>query len=123
MARPDLPETQALAGTLALAPRRRGPWRAPLAGLGARDLDAVMLSYFPGAAPLRPLLHIWREEAEAQPRPHMDEFDDLVALLLAHQTEDRRIPAGWRTPSPPPAWPRTTSGRTSACPAGSNSMR
>ncbi len=85
---PHLPETLALAGTIALAPRRRGPWRAPVAGLGARDLDAVLLSYFPAAAPLRPLLHIWREEAEAEARGAMDEFDDLVALLLAHQTND-----------------------------------
>jgi nitrogen fixation protein NifQ len=44
------------------------------------------VTYFPAAAPLRPLLHIWREEAEAQPREGMDEFDELVGLLLAHQT-------------------------------------
>jgi nitrogen fixation protein NifQ len=87
-ARPDLPETQALAGTIALAPHRRGPWRAPLAGLDARELDAVLLTYFPAAAPLRPLLHIWREDAEAEARGALDEFDDLVALLLAHQTID-----------------------------------
>jgi len=85
---PDLPETLALAGTIALAPRRRGPWRAPVAGLTARDLDAVLLTYFPGAAALRPLLHIWREEAAAAARPAMDEFDELVALLLAHGTTD-----------------------------------
>lgn len=85
---PHLPETQALAGTIALAPRRRGPWRAPVAGLGARELDAVLVAYFPAAAPLRPLLHIWREEAEAEARPGMDEFDELVALLIAHQTSD-----------------------------------
>ena len=85
---PDLPETLALAGTIALAPHRRGPWRAPVAGLTARDLDAVLVSYFPGAAPLRPLLHIWREQAEAEARHDMDEFDDLVGLLLAHQTTD-----------------------------------
>jgi nitrogen fixation protein NifQ len=29
--------------------------RAPLAGLSARELDAVLLACFPGAAPLRPL--------------------------------------------------------------------
>ncbi len=85
---PQLPETQALAGTIALAPRRRGPWRAPLAGLGAHELDGLLLTYFPAAAPLRPLLHIWREQAEAEKRTGMDEFDDLVALLLAHQTTD-----------------------------------
>ena len=83
---PHLPETQALAGTIALAPQRRGPWRAPVAGLGANELDVLLLDYFPAAAPLRPLLHIWREEAEAMPRDSVDEFDDLVALLLAHQT-------------------------------------
>jgi len=87
-ARPDLPETLALAGTLALAPHRRGPWRAPIAGLGARELDAVLLTYFPGAAPLRPLLHIWREQAEAAARPALHEFDDLVALLMDHSAVD-----------------------------------
>ncbi len=85
---PHLPETQALAGTIALAPRRRGPWRAPVAGLGANDLDGLLVTYFPAAAPLRPLLHIWREDAEAEARPEMDEFDDLVELLLAHRTTD-----------------------------------
>lgn len=83
---PQLPETQALAGTIALAPRRRGRWRAPVAGLGAQQLDALLIEYFPAAGPLRPLLHIWREEAEAAPREDVDEFDDLVALLLAHES-------------------------------------
>jgi len=83
---PHLPETQALAGTMALAPRRQGPWRAPVAMLSARQLDALLVSYFPDAAPLRRLLHIWREEAEAEARPEIDEFDELVALLRAHQT-------------------------------------
>jgi nitrogen fixation protein NifQ len=57
-----------------------------VAGLGARQLDALLIEYFPGAAALRPLLHIWHEEAEAAPRDGLDEFDELVALLLAHQT-------------------------------------
>ena len=86
--RPLLPETQALAGTIALAPRRRGVWRAPVAGLRANELDVLLLDYFPAAAPLRPLLHIWRKEADAAPRDNSDEFDELVALLLAHQTTD-----------------------------------
>jgi nitrogen fixation protein NifQ len=59
-----------------------------VAGLGARDLDGLLLTCFPAAAPLRPLLHIWREDAEAEARPEMDEFDDLVELLLAHRTTD-----------------------------------
>jgi nitrogen fixation protein NifQ len=91
---PHLPETLALAGTMALAPQRRGPWRSPVAGLGPNELDGLLVSYFPAAAPLRPLLHIWREEAEARPREGMDEFDELVALLLAHQT----------TPTPDSRW-------------------
>jgi nitrogen fixation protein NifQ len=91
---PHLPETQALAGTIALAPQRRGAWRAPVAGLAANELDILLLDYFPAAAPLRPLLHIWREEAEFAPRAGVDEFDDLVALLLANQT----------TPAPDSRW-------------------
>ena len=85
---PHLAETQALAGTIALAPRRRGVWRAPVAGLRANELDVLLLDYFPAAAPLRPLLHIWHEQADAAPRDNSDEFDELVALLLAHQTTD-----------------------------------
>ncbi|MCK9388251.1 MAG: nitrogen fixation protein NifQ [Sulfuritalea sp.] len=87
---PLLPETQALAGTIALAPRRKGAWRAPVAGLDADEFDALLIDYFPAAASLRPLLHEWREEAAATPRPPADEFDDLVALLLAHQTTTAR---------------------------------
>src|SRR5664279_1813519 len=83
---PHLPETQALAGTIALAPCRRGPWRSPVAGLDASALDVLLADYSPAAAPLRPLLHGWREEGEASPRKDIDEFDDLVTLLLAHQT-------------------------------------
>jgi nitrogen fixation protein NifQ len=83
---PRLPETQALAGTIAMAPSRRGPWRAPVAGLNADDLDALLAEYFPAAVLLRPLLHAWRVEAEAAPRSPDDEFDDLIVLLLAHQT-------------------------------------
>ncbi len=84
---PHLPETQALAGTMALAPGRRGPWAAPIAGLAAAELDDLLADYFPSAWALRPLLHRWREEADAQPRPTMGEFDDLVALLLAHESQ------------------------------------
>jgi nitrogen fixation protein NifQ len=83
---PALPETLALAGTISLAPNRKGPWRAPIAGLDAAELDALLADYFPGAHELGPLLHGWREEAVATPRPAEDEFDDIVALLLANQS-------------------------------------
>ncbi|NTV72570.1 MAG: hypothetical protein HGA71_20850, partial [Azonexaceae bacterium] len=39
-------------GTIALAPRRKGPWRAPVAGLDGNELDALLTDYFPAAAPL-----------------------------------------------------------------------
>lgn len=80
------PSLLALAGTIAQAPARRGPWRAPIAGLDAAELDALIDSLLPQARPLRPLLHRWREEGEAASRDHHDEFDDLVALLEAHQS-------------------------------------
>lgn len=83
---PQLPETLALAGTIALAPQRQGPWRAPIAGLDAAELDALLAEYFPATLALRPLLQGWREEAQATPRSSLDEFDDLVALLLANQS-------------------------------------
>jgi nitrogen fixation protein NifQ len=83
---PDLLETQALAGVIALAPHRRGPWRAPIAGLDAAELDALLAACFPAAGSLRPVLQSWREEAQGTPRAAEDEFDDIVALLLAHQS-------------------------------------
>lgn len=88
---PHLPETKALAGTIALAPRRQGPWRAPVTGLNADELDALLADCFPAAVvALSSLLHGWREEALAAPRPPDDEFDDIVALLLAHQSMPAR---------------------------------
>lgn len=79
------PSLLALAGTIAQSPSRRGPWRTPIAGLDATELDALIDTLFPLARPLRPLLHQWREEGEASSRARDDEFDDLVALLEAHQ--------------------------------------
>ncbi len=88
---PGLPEIQALAGTIALAPRRQGPWRAPVTGLEADELDALLNDCFPRAASsLCPLLQGWREQAQSLPRPAHDEFDDLVTLLLAHQSTPAR---------------------------------
>lgn len=80
------PSLLALAGTLARAPSRRGPWRAPIAGLTAAELDTLIDTLFPLARPLRALLQQWRVEGEAAGRQRHDEFDDLVALLEAHQT-------------------------------------
>lgn len=90
---PQLPETLALAGVIAQAPQRRGPWRAPIAGLDAAELDRLLANVFPGAQAMRPLLHAWREAAEAAAsafaNAFANEFDDLVALLLAHQNAPR----------------------------------
>ncbi|HLA33508.1 MAG TPA: nitrogen fixation protein NifQ [Rhodocyclaceae bacterium] len=90
---PQLPETLALAGVIAQAPQRRGPWRAPIAGLDAAELDRLLANVFPGAKPMRPLLHAWREAAEAAAsefaNAFANEFDDLVALLIAHQSAPR----------------------------------
>lgn len=85
---PDRPETLALAGTIALAPRRRSSWRAPIAGLSATELEELLVSYFPGAKNFHAIFHIWRQQAINEPRAEVNEFDDLVAMLLAHQTID-----------------------------------
>jgi nitrogen fixation protein NifQ len=78
---PDDPVTLAFAGVIALAPRRRAPYDVPIAGLDAAALAALKEHIFPHlpsappfAAPLLPA------------EPCLDEFDDLVGLLLEHRT-------------------------------------
>lgn len=79
------PSLLALAGTLALAPQRRGRWRAPIAGLDAAELECLVSTLFPAAVSTLPLLQALRAEGEAVAGDPHDEFDDLIALLLEHQ--------------------------------------
>lgn len=82
---PDRPETLALAGTMARAQERRGPWRAPVAGLAMAELESLLCIRFPNAADLHALLLGWQAAAPAVTAD--GEFGDLVALLLAHRSD------------------------------------
>ena len=77
---------QALAGVIAQAPQRNGHYRMPIAGLRVDELLELFSSKFPGARSLLPRLLTWHEQGMAAPRPRSDEFEDLLALLIAHQT-------------------------------------
>ncbi len=80
------PETLALAGTIALSPTRKGPYRAPIRGLAADELPELLAEVFPRAAPLLPLLQARTIEAAADNDVREDEFHDLVGLLLEHES-------------------------------------
>ena len=77
--------TLALAGTMALAATRPAGYRSPIAGLDRDDWIALEARCFPGAR----LALLAQDET---PRGEFDEFDDLVALLLAHADDAGRDP-------------------------------
>lgn len=83
---PHLPETLAVAGTMARSPFRGGSWRAPVAGLSGDEFEHMLNHYFPKTATLHPLLHDWRRLGAGVARPAVDEFDDLVQLLLDNES-------------------------------------
>lgn len=79
---PDHVVTLAFAGLIALAPQRRAPYDVPIAALGDDVLAEIRARYFPKLpCPLKAY-------AGANPPPAIDEFDDLLALLMEHRTVD-----------------------------------
>jgi nitrogen fixation protein NifQ len=78
---PNDPVTLAFAGVIALAPQRAAPYDMPIAGLDGAALAALKARIFPDLqAPL--LFAAPATPAEAC----LDEFDDLLGLLLDHRT-------------------------------------
>ena len=70
----------AFAGLIALAPQRPSPYDVPIAALDSAALAALRERYFPDLqCPLQAY-------AEAGAPPAIDEFEDLLALLLDHRT-------------------------------------
>lgn len=80
---PDDDVTLALAGVFANAPQRPAPYDIPVAGLAASAFATLLADRFPHlsaahrAALLAPL-------ARTEPGDPVDEFPDLVTLLLEH---------------------------------------
>ena len=81
--RPDDVITLAFAGVIATRSLRPHPYNAPIIGLGEPDLLALRNRYFPGA-PIE--FHLNASAAGGIDR--LNEFDDLLALLLEYRTAD-----------------------------------
>lgn len=83
---PDDVVTLALAGVIANAPLRPAPYDRPVAGLAAAAFAPLLADHFPRlsathrASLLAPL-------AATEPGDPIDEFGDLVTLLLEHRSD------------------------------------
>jgi nitrogen fixation protein NifQ len=78
---PSDPATLAFAGVIALAPRRRAPYDVPIAGMDSVALAALQAYIFPDLQSALPFADC------PPPAPSLlDEFDDLLALLLDHRS-------------------------------------
>ncbi|MGV7207092.1 nitrogen fixation protein NifQ [Oxalobacteraceae bacterium A2-2] len=76
---PDHVVTMAFAGLIALAPQRPAPYDVPIAALDGTALESLRSEYFPG-------LKVGLEGPERAAPPAIDEFDDLLAMLLEHRS-------------------------------------
>lgn len=77
---PEHVVTLAFAGLIALAPQRPAPYDVPIAALDDAALAALGARYFPDLqCPLKAY-------AGANPPPAIDEFDDLLAMLMEHRS-------------------------------------
>jgi nitrogen fixation protein NifQ len=73
--------TLALAGVIALAPRRHAPYDVLISGLDVVALATLQAHIFPGLQSPLPMADC------PPPAPSLlDEFDDLLALLLDHRS-------------------------------------
>ena len=78
---PGDPATLAFAGVIALAPRRRTPYGVPIAGMDSVALAALQERIFPYLQ--SPML---LTDCPLPAPSLLDEFDDLLALLLDHRS-------------------------------------
>lgn len=79
---PRDPATLALAGVVALAPYRPAPYGAPIAGLDNTELAAMSARLFPTLS-----TPVQQADGVKTPVSSLDEFDDLLALLLDHRSD------------------------------------
>lgn len=79
--RPHDVGTLALAGVISMRSQRKPPYDAPIAGLNERELKALKYCHFPHVQ-----LDFHLEAKEGGCKERMDEFDDLLSLLMAHRT-------------------------------------
>lgn len=81
---PEAPLVLALAGVMGNAPLRAAPYDLPLAGVPRGDMARLAARFFP-RLDAAPLLAATPEHCGETDR--VDEFDDLVALLLEHRCD------------------------------------
>lgn len=84
---PAEPATLTLAGVMSLAPTRPAAYRHPIHGLAAGEIPRLLAAYFPGFDPNSSLMEPQRLSVA---RNDLDEFDDLLQLLLDHRSERSR---------------------------------
>lgn len=77
---PEQMVTLAFAGLIALASQRPSPYDVPIAALDDVALAAIRERYFPD---LQCALKVY---AGASPPPALDEFDDILVMLLEHRS-------------------------------------
>jgi nitrogen fixation protein NifQ len=75
--------TLAFAGVIASRSSRKSPYDTPIAGLDEDQLRLLKSRYFPDAQ-----ITFCFDDSTAAPRDRLDEFDDLLNLLLDHRTTD-----------------------------------
>lgn len=83
---PDDPATRALAGVMALAHSRPAPYGVPIHGLGAEDWQWLSRQWFCGLD-----LGEGRRVDGGGTEAPLDEFEDLVDLLLRHATPGQDV--------------------------------
>jgi len=83
---PGDPATLAFAGVIALAASRRAPYNVAIAGLDNTALVALQARLFPTLA--SPAL---LAASAPPPASRLDEFDDLLALLLDHRSHQDEL--------------------------------
>src|SRR5690606_20384091 len=88
---PHDPVTRAFVSPIEMARRSSRLSGRAAFGLDAEEFEALLDRYFPGAASvyLTPVLKASLAGGAGQ-RVGTDEFDDLVALLLDHRSDDSR---------------------------------
>jgi nitrogen fixation protein NifQ len=78
---PDDIATLALSGVIAMRHLRKSPYDVPIAGLNKNELVVIRQMYFPTSS-----LRFDQMSFDISLRDRLDEFDDLLSLLMDHRS-------------------------------------
>jgi nitrogen fixation protein NifQ len=84
--RPFDPATQAFAGVIARAPLRPAPYAVPVAGLAPEEFRRLLVTQFPALTAANVAALVEATERSPTRAAALDEFDDLLTLLLDHRS-------------------------------------